>query len=1000
MDGGQRVEERRQRARKAFGEHGVQDGTKATLSAEDRATVKTQEEFGVRYFKNTLSRHRHEANKKRQRRLIEMQRHGGTPHFIRDERSWVLSALWELERSSVGKTQDEERAPFAKRMETVQLPEGVRAVFKGDAGASILELMHRTGSHAQVVSPSEASTTLAFGGDLTSGAVADSERLQNAPRYIRAFNSLTLWGTAEQNAEAIKILPELTQTLSTDDLDQSNHLASFTQVDRKQSENAHKHSIEVSEVDEDDSLMENWSTDLGTDVQHGDDDVAASESSSGIEGVSTSLAQGNVQAPLSPLADQAANDTPAQTRAAWTNKPRAPEQSAQHPRRSLAFNDRKAEEMFTAQNHELRLLAINSDVSHRLRNHSEIANTNAFAAYIEDLTVRPSMQIRRESAAKARVLTESMSNPPQPTHYIAQELIHIFSDPTLHRYASSDAVTRALHYLATIPRMDAVRDVFAALESSGVYEFTSSNFNVLLAVAAKHEDVHNFTFLLERMRRQDVRPSWRTWASLHDLVCRRFSSKAVQLTEERMRREGVLGNPQAIRQVVANRVSMDLTAFLDAHTTRTEKAGVPHDQDVFSDFLASYDNQWNPLLEAARAGRTDTNSRHELAAERRDWLSVSAANKMIHVLLIHGRTQDAFTVIHKLEAAGESPRVETLNTFLSAASKARHAESAIAALQFFAPYLHTTGPGASRLSKTISPDERTFTILFTLAWRGQHYNLLRTIWRYGACSGHIASKVLHRMRSSLLTYVPARPSFQRQQIEKAAREQRQREWETAFGHLSHRKTGVAGSPGEAELGVQAMGFKERDLFFGWAAKFAVGVEGDAVSSCPSADTAAAAAAAAADDDSTAALPETPSLLSEQDVRILDFSTRARTTSDSRGTLPDLEREDVELAHRDRYSRLNDFLRRDLEAAGNFCPIKPFVDAVREAFQLDRAWRRRRMGLLTPELDEVVNGPGASEQGTSAEEAEGSKARRLGTVFREMLREGVRVPVKVGDMSRG
>ncbi|KAI7470744.1 hypothetical protein KC351_g12502 [Hortaea werneckii] len=966
--------------------------------------MKTQEEFGVRYFKNTLSRHRHEANKKRQRRLIEMQRHGGTPHFIRDERSWVLSALWELERSSVGKTQDEQKAPFAKRMETVQLPEGVRAVFKGDAGASILELMHRTGSHAQVVSPSEASTTHAFGGDLTSGAVADSERLQHASRYIRAFNSLTLWGTAEQNAEAIKILPELTQTLSTDDLDRSKHLASFTQVDRKQSENAHKHPIEVSEGDEDDSLMENWSADSGTDVQHGDDDVKASESSSGIERASTSLAQENMQAPLSPLADQPANDTPAQTRAAWTNKPRPPEQSAQHPRRSLAFNDHKAEEMVTAQNYELQSLAVESAVSHRFRNHSEIADTNAFAAYIEDLTIQPSMQIRRESAAKARALTESMSNPlPQPTHYIAQELVHLFSDRTLHRYASSDAVTRALHYLATIPRMDAVRDVFAALESSGLYEFTSSNFNVLLAVAAKHEDVHNFTFLLERMRRQDVRPSWRTWASLHDLVCRRFSSKAVRLTEERMQREGVLEHPQAIRQVVANRVSTDLTAFLDAHATRADKPGVPHDQDVLSDFLASYDNQWNHLLEAARAGRTDTNSRHELAPERHDWLSVSAANKMIHVLLIHGRTQDAFTIVHKLEAAGEFPRVETLNTFLSAASKARDAESAIAALQFFAPYLHTTGPGASRLSKHIAPDERTFTILFTLAWRGQHYNLLRTIWRYGACSGHISSKILRRMRSSLLTYVPARPSYHRQLIEKAAQEQRLREWETEFGHLSHRKTGVTRVPGEAELGVQAMGFKERDLFFGWAGKFAVGVEGDAVSSSSSSFAAAAAAdggGGGGGDTSGDEVSQTSHQLSDQDAQILDFSTRARTTSDSRETLPDLEREGVELAHRDRYSRLNDFLRRDLEAAGNFRPVKPFIEAVGEAFQSDRAWKRRRMGLLTPELDELVNRPVNSEQGVSAEEVEFSKAKHMGVVFGEMLREGIKVPVKVGDMSRG
>ncbi|KAI7649769.1 hypothetical protein KC318_g16934 [Hortaea werneckii] len=609
------------------------------------------------------------------------------------------------------------------------------------------------------------------------------------------------------------------------------------------------------------------------------------------------------------------------------------------------------------------------------------------------------MQVRRESAAKARALTDLLNNPLQPTHYIAQELIHIFSDWTLHKYASSDAVTRALHYLATISRMDAVRDVFAALESSGIYEFTSSNFNVLLAVAAKHEDVHNFTFLLERMRRQEVRPSWRTWASLHDLVCRRFSSKAVRLTEERMRREGVLGHPQAIRQVVANRVSMDLTAYLDAHAARAEKGGMPHDKDVLSDFLASYDKHWNPLVEAARAGRTDTNTRHELAPERRDWLSVSAANRMIQVLLIHGRTQDAFTVVQKLEAAGEFPRVETLNTFLSAASKARDAASAIAALQFFAPYLDTTGR-SDRRSKTITLDERSFTILFTIAWRGQCYNLLRTIWRYGVCSGQVDSKVLSRMRNSLLTYVPARPSYQRQQIEKAAQEQRQREWETAFGHLAHRKTGVTTAPpDEAEQsGVQAMGIKERDLFFGWAAKFAVGVEGDAVPSSSSSSFPFATSVAA--DGSATAVSEPSRRLSEQDHQILDYSTRTRTTLDSRETLPDPEREGAELAHRDRYARFNDLLRRDLAAAGNFRPIKPFVQAAEEAFQLDLQWKRRRLGKMTAELDEVVNGHAANEKRISPEEVECSRARRLGGMFREMLSEGVIVPVRVGDISRG
>ncbi|WPH01464.1 Hypothetical protein R9X50_00431000 [Acrodontium crateriforme] len=80
-------------------------------------------------------------------------------------------------------------AKFHQRStETVRLPDGVHAKFKLPASLAILELMLRTGSHAQMTF---------------------EQRSGN-----EAFSVVTLWGTAAENAHAIKILPDLVHFIS------------------------------------------------------------------------------------------------------------------------------------------------------------------------------------------------------------------------------------------------------------------------------------------------------------------------------------------------------------------------------------------------------------------------------------------------------------------------------------------------------------------------------------------------------------------------------------------------------------------------------------------------------------------------------------------------------------------------------------------------------------------------------------------------------------------
>ncbi|KAK4504143.1 hypothetical protein PRZ48_005059 [Zasmidium cellare] len=302
---------------------------------------------------------------------------------------------------------------------------------------------------------------------------------------------------------------------------------------------------------------------------------------------------------------------------------------------------------------------------------------------------------------------------------VTEELETLLTDEVLMQELAASALDRALQYLTKHSKYHVFRKIFAFLEHNG-YEFTVSNWNVLLAAAAKAGDVFNFRYILKCMIDRKVPRTPVTWALFHDLMSRRFPLEAGTVVEI-MRKKGLLVDNKAASLIAANSAGNELTAHLAMNG------------DLES-FYRLYDNRFGLSY-----GRFDF-----------EWLSINVVNRMCGVLLATGKVHDAFTVVGDyLKRNGMKNRrvaleITTLNIFLTSALRERNPATAVAMLQRF----RVSQPGA------VAPDHITYQILFTIAWRQKHYNMLRVIWRYACAAGHVGYAMQSRIQAGMLFRSP------------------------------------------------------------------------------------------------------------------------------------------------------------------------------------------------------------------------------------------------------
>ncbi|KAK5131684.1 hypothetical protein LTR08_000738 [Meristemomyces frigidus] len=890
-----------------------------------------REEFPPIYYRSQQWQTKRGADNRTRRHEIQRERHTYSPRHT--DEGWLARTMEDLARAT-----PDEAEPFKKRMETVALPPGVRAIFTGNVGESLLEIMRRTGSHAHIVHPDTELSKRKIGltdkessidgyTDATSPTEVDSSSEKISPdtqsTTPTGFQYLKLWGTVKQNSDAMTLLPDLMQAVTGDDL-------------------ATRRNIE-------DHDLRYESKPLGTDpastgMDNSMDRMMARwhepETNESIEVEDTKVRSD-------------ATDEPSSIRSVWVGYQQRElldvdlllSQRTGEDRGDDATGEGMVKTQPSSHVHiatDTEFLDIFAPTAAQIMpSRLSITSTIEFAAHIESITIMPARLLRLRLHARKYV-----SGSPQTHTHTAQtieKLITLFNDTTYNSYISAEAAESAFHYVVRHRDFPALRAILAALENNKSYTITASNFDVLLAAAAKEEDLLNFRYVLRRMLTRRVKPTWRTWVRLHELVSKRFPDpEAAKRVENLMRERGVLNHAQAMREVVANAVEADLTT----HLASSPEANL-------DSFIAIYDDRYGQL------SAEFTNSRLQItASEPREWLTTSTANRMIKVLLSLARVEDALRILQLLGQAGESAEIDTLNTFLATASRSRDASAAVAALKHFEPML-------SRHSRLVKLNQRSYEILFHVAWRGQWFNMLRVVWRYACCAGCVSWEMQRRVKDSLISYVPAPRPF-------AMREEERRVEEiTQAAKEARRGSDLNKDLPEAEEGMRTMTWQQ--VSFGWAGKFAVGVSEEMLSFGSRGSDAM--------------------VLTGGEAEILALSAQARSISLRSQTDADLAEDGgaTSMHHRRRRKRLLAFLRADLAETMSLRPPVPFGEMLEKAWQKDVRWKRRGLGHTTAELFEnaEVDGSGGLE--------EEEKARRYAKMFEEMLLHGVRVPVIVGRM---
>ncbi|KAF2207255.1 hypothetical protein CERZMDRAFT_51531, partial [Cercospora zeae-maydis SCOH1-5] len=336
--------------------------------------------------------------------------------------------------------------------------------------------------------------------------------------------------------------------------------------------------------------------------------------------------------------------------------------------------------------------------------HSQIKTILDFTAYVEDLTAVEKLSTRDQ-------------NEGEPSHRVtsvATELVSLFTNPTTLHFSTDLSTSHAFQYLAKYERIDAVRQISQALVEAG-HTLGPRSFDAMLAAASHKGDLHNFELVLRTMRRHHI-PSPRAWAQFHALVLQLVPHEANTIVAL-MRSKGLLQANEALHIISRDTIRRDFIAYIQ------EKGAFPGFTQMYTEKVAR------------DFGRPDFN-----------WLTVDALRRMLGVLLSLGRTDEAVTLMEEFRKRGtKPPDTASLNIFLTSNMNNSDAPSAIATLKMF----HVGRPGA------LVPDDYTYSILFTMAWRKKHYNMLRVIWRYACVAGQVSGKLRHRILTSLLHDSPA-----------------------------------------------------------------------------------------------------------------------------------------------------------------------------------------------------------------------------------------------------
>lgn len=301
----------------------------------------------------------------------------------------------------------------------------------------------------------------------------------------------------------------------------------------------------------------------------------------------------------------------------------------------------------------------------------------AFLCYVEDLT---------SSSVSRTMLHHIYGAHESHVAAIARVIENLFSDPYLTENLTVRAFDTACGFLVKHSLIPTTRVLFSRMDELGV-SFNAGAFNGLLRGAASRKDLHNFTFFLQAMIRRGVKPNGETWIALLMTI----QTRAVKLLiVGTMKERGILDRTTTLIDAVNQIIGDELVAHLESG------------QEITA-FLDLMDRDYGS-----------------------EWLSVSAANRMLEELGGRGLLLQYVDVLSFMEQRGIKPNSVTLNTLLGHCCRQRDLDGAIRVLRIFDSLF------------AIYPKKNHFHQLFMLAWKERLLNCCRVLWRYACMAAAVS----------------------------------------------------------------------------------------------------------------------------------------------------------------------------------------------------------------------------------------------------------------------
>ncbi|CZT01734.1 uncharacterized protein RAG0_09211 [Rhynchosporium agropyri] len=269
--------------------------------------------------------------------------------------------------------------------------------------------------------------------------------------------------------------------------------------------------------------------------------------------------------------------------------------------------------------------------------------------------------------------------------------------PDASPFITREAFHEILRFWVRHNQIEAARMLFVHMEIRKI-KLTPETFNILLAGAAKFNDLHNFHYILHLMLNRGVTPNGRTWT--HFLVA--FSDVKVKLhIVTAMQKKGLLNHPRTILETAAQLAGPEITSSLEKGQSQQE-------------FIAHMDSRYGSM-----------------------WLNNSSANHIIDEIASNGLISRCWEWLQFMDSRGIVPDEYGLHTILHHCKQTANLRGAIELLR------------SLPRSMKFKPSEETFRVMFDLAWELRCYNVAKVVWRYGCLTGALAYKVRQRVWDSM-----------------------------------------------------------------------------------------------------------------------------------------------------------------------------------------------------------------------------------------------------------